>query len=187
MKKLKKENVIKLLEARKCSYKGLSQLTGYHEKSLIRLNSLLKKGEIIPVHGNKNKKTHNYIDILIRNMLIKEYEKGNFKTYMQYYLFLKEKNKNYSYSFITKLLSNNAAKFQENEPAQIIKRKMISNNIIQYKNIRYAIINGNIKHLAEVKVHESNSGKLYLLHNNKKYELRAIKKINSRKGLTKYY
>ena len=39
---MKKENVIKLLKNRQVSYKELANITGYHEKSLIRLNKEIK-------------------------------------------------------------------------------------------------------------------------------------------------
>jgi len=60
------KKVIKLLELKKINnltFKNISKLTGYHEKSLIKINKELKiygKDEILQ-HGNKNKPSHNAI------------------------------------------------------------------------------------------------------------------------------
>ena len=103
---MKKENVIKLLKNRQVSYKELANITGYHEKSLIRLNKEIKNNTISVIHGNKGKKPHNYIDNETKEKLIDNYKKNNYKSIKSYYNKLKGK---YSYSFLCKLIpkSNN--------------------------------------------------------------------------------
>lgn len=87
---MNKFEVIKLLNQGIYSYKELSEITGYHEKSLIRLNLQILKGLISPIHGNKNRKPHNYISNDIKIKLVNEFKKGDFKSYQSFYLYLKE-------------------------------------------------------------------------------------------------
>ncbi len=176
MKKLSKEKVVNLLKEKKYTYKQLSKITGYHEKSLIRLNTQIKKKTIRTIHGNKNKKPYNFIDQNTKTYLIKMFNEKKFKTYKEFYINL---NKKYSYPFLCKLLSKNQKKTQKN----IITRKVLKNNQIQYKNIRYKIKNGNIKYLEEVKLHKKD---LFIIYKNKKYFLIPYKKLKAKKGNTKY-
>lgn len=185
MKKMNKKKVVLLLKSNKYTYKKLSEITGYHEKSLIRINSQLKNRIDVANHGNKNRKPHNYINNIVKNALVKEFINKKFKTYKQFHNFLISNNQIYSYSFISKLLSKNFIKNKLNQQTSI-KRKMISNNIIQYNNIRYQVIDGDIKHHTEVKLYISNN-KPYILYKNIRYNLKPIKKVISKTGLTKYY
>ena len=43
------------------TYKEIAQVTGYHEKYLLKLKKDLEKGEISLVHGNTNRKPSNTI------------------------------------------------------------------------------------------------------------------------------
>jgi len=56
-----------------------------------------------------------------------------------------------------------------------------------YKNIRYQIINADIKRHTEVDLYYSANSKVFIIYNDKKYNLKSIKKVNFRTGLTKYY
>lgn len=172
---MKKENVIKLLKNRQVSYKELATITGYHEKSLIRLNKEIKNNTINIVHGNKGKKPHNYIDDKVKEKLIENYKKSNYKSIKSYYNKLKGK---YSYSFLCKILPKN-----NNEKTFLFKRKAIKNNIIQFNNIRYKILNGNVKHHNIVYLEPNLK---YIIYDNKKYNIEPIKVLKSKKGLSKY-
>ena len=79
MKKVSKKELKKYLLSKKYTYKELSNITGYHEKSLIRLNRELKNNNFKEEHGNLNKNPHNKIDDDIKNDLIKIYNDNNFK------------------------------------------------------------------------------------------------------------
>lgn len=172
---MKKENVIKLLKNRQVSYKELANITGYHEKSLIRLNREIKNNTINIVHGNTGKKPHNYIDDETKAKLIEKYKKSNYKSIKSFYNKLKGE---YSYSFLCKLLPKD-----NNEKTFLFKRKAIKNNMIQFNNIRYKILNGNIKHHSVVYLEPNLS---YIIYNNQKYKIEPIKSLKSKKGLSKY-
>lgn len=182
MKKKTKIEVINLLKERKYSYKELSEITGYHEKSLIRMNKQIRNGNISVEHKNKNRTPHNYINQNIKSNLIKQYKNGEFKSYSEFHKYLNK----YSYTFIYKLLSQNVIK-NEHKNFKIIKRKTIANNTIQFKNIRYNIIRANIKQHTEVLLHYLDNKQLFIKYNNRKYQLEPIKKVKPRTGLTKYY
>lgn len=172
---MKKEEVIKLLKKRNLTYKELASITGYHEKSLIRLNKDIKNNNVRLVHGNKNKKPHNYIPEKIKKEIVKTYQKGDFKSIKEYYLFL---NKKYSYSFLCKIIPK-----KEIVKDILLPRKAIKDNIIQYNNIRYRIIDGNIKHHNTVYL---NPKRNYIIYKNKEYNIIPIKELKSKKGLSKY-
>lgn len=172
---MKKENVIKLLKNRQVSYKELANITGYHEKSLMRLNKEIKNNTINIIHGNTGKKPHNYINDETKKKLIENYQKNKFKSIKSYYNKLKGK---YSYSFLCKLLPKNT-----NEKTFLLKRKAIKNNMIQFNNIRYKILNAKIKHHSIVYLEPNLE---YIIYNNEKYKIEPIKKLSSKKGLSKY-
>lgn len=180
MKKLSKKEVVKLLKKNKFSYKELSNLTGYHEKSLVRLNSQIKNNTINVTHGNKNKKPYNYVDESTKEELVIKFKEKNYRSYKEFYNCL---NNEFSYSFISKLLSSKSI-YPKKTYNKLIKRKMIDDNIIQYRNIRYKIINGDIKHHENVLLSKK---PLYVIYNDVKYDIKPFKKVESRKGLTKYY
>lgn len=171
---MKKENVIKLLKNRQVSYKELASLTGYHEKSLIRLNKEIKNNNINIVHGNTGKKPHNYIDDETKKILIENYQKNNFKNIKCYYNELKGK---YSYSFLCKLLPK-----KNNEKSFLLQRKTIKNNMIEFNNIRYKILNAKIKHHSIVYLEPKLK---YIIYNNERYNIEPIKKLSS-KRISKY-
>ena len=172
---MKKESVIKLLKNRQVSYKELANITGYHEKSLIRLNKEIKNNTISVIHGNKGKKPHNYIDNETKEKLIDNYKKNNYKSIKSYYNKLKGK---YSYSFLCKLLPKS-----NNEKTFLLKRKAIKHNMIQFNNVRYKILNANIKRLNIVYLEPNLE---YIIYNNERYNIKPIKKLKSKKGLSKY-
>lgn len=172
---MKKEKVIKLLKNRQVSYKELASITGYHEKSLIRLNREIKNNTLNFIHGNTGKKPHNYIDDEKKVKLIENYKKSNYKSIKSYYNKLKGK---YSYSFLCKLLPKD-----NNEKTFLFKRKAIKNNMIQFNNVRYKILNSNIKHHSIVYLEPNLT---YIIYNNQKYNIEPIKKLKSKKRLSKY-
>lgn len=172
---MKKEKVIKLLKNRQVSYKELASITGYHEKSLIRLNREIKNNTLNIIHGNTGKKPHNYIDDETKAKLVENYKKSNYKSIKSYYNKLKGK---YSYSFLCKLLPKN-----NNEKTFLFKRKAIKNNMIEFNNIRYKILNGNIKRLSIVYLEPNLK---YIIYNNDEYNIEPIKRLKSKKGLSKY-
>lgn len=175
MKRLNKEKIIGLLQSKNCTYKELAKLTGYHEKSLVRLHSQIKKKTISTVHGNKNRHPYNYINDTEKENLRKLWNQNEYKTYKEFYYAL---NKKYSYSFLCKLLPPKPQKKNT-----YINRKLIKDNLIQYQNQRYKIINGNIKQHSKVIL---NIQEMYILYNNKKYKLQLEKQLVSKKGNTKY-
>ncbi len=174
MKKLNKEEVAKLIKLKHYTYKELAKITGYHEKSLIRLNSQIQMNTFSVIHRNKNKRPYNYIDDKERNNLIVLWNKNKYKTYKEFYYAL---NAKYSYSFLCKILP---PKKKEN----FIIRKAIQDNIIQYNNKRFKILNGNIKHHEKVSL---NINELYIIYEGKKYYIKIEKQLNSKKGTTKYF
>ena len=195
MKKLTKKEVVDILKNKsKKTYKELSIITGYHEKSLIRLNKDIKENKVVLIHGNKNKKPHNYIDEQIKEEIVKEYLKGKYKNFNEYHRYSELKGMKLSYSFITKLLRKYMPKVtivkkdKEEKYYFPIRRKMIKDNIVQYNNIRYKVINGKIDHHTEVELYFDEEKKEYfIILKNKKYKLKILKEVKSRKGLSKYY
>lgn len=175
MKKINKEKVIRILQSKNRTYKELAKLTGYHEKSLVRLHSQIEKKTISVVHGNKNRHPHNYIHETEKENLRKVWRQNEYKTYKEFYYALNEK---YSYSFLCKLLSPKPKKKEF-----FIPRKLIQDNSIQYQNKRYKIINGNIKHHEKINL---NTKEMYILYKGKKYNLELEKQLESKKGNTKY-
>ena len=102
MKKISRYELIKLLKNNNYgTFKDLAIISGYHEKSLIRLNSMLKKKnyEII----KKKKKPSRQVNNDLRDVIINDYSCGKYKSYREVY----NNYKNLvSYSYICKLLSD---------------------------------------------------------------------------------
>lgn len=144
MKKLSKIEVINLLKKRTYTYKQLSKITGYHPKSLIRINKLIKLNNITNKKDNTKKE------------IIKEYLNNKYKNYKDFYNNTKYKNQ-VSYSYLTKILKNVSTnkevliikKTKNNHYFQIIdyktknilfKTKSKKNNTKTFKEILYKIL-----------------------------------------------
>ncbi len=122
MKKVSQEKMIELLKNKgNKTYKELAEQTGYHPKSLIRLNRKLTKENYIP----KNKK------IDFQTEIINDYLKSNYKSYKDFYL--NELKYRISYSSLCKILSN----FKVEEEIVFIKKIKQKGNyyfeVIDYK------------------------------------------------------
>lgn len=101
MKKMTREKVIELLKNKNRTYRELAIITGYHEKSLIRLNSLIKNNDF-------------KIDEKARDCygeIIEDYMKGDFKDYRDFYDKRKSKYA-YKYSTICKILKTAPIKIE---------------------------------------------------------------------------
>lgn len=59
------------------TYKEIAQVTGYHEKYLLKLKKDLENGEISLVHGNTNRKPSNTITEEEREYIINLYKRSN--------------------------------------------------------------------------------------------------------------
>ncbi len=190
---MKKEEIIEILKNKgNKTYLELAKLTGYHEKSLIRINREIKRGTYTPSHGNSFREPYNKINDKLKEELISEFQKRAFKTKKAYYNYLKAKNINYSYAFLCSIIP----KKEKKEPLKIIKpslniikRKMIKYNLMQYDNKRYEVITSKvIKHHEVVDlVIDKNKKPLYIKYRNKRYNLLFLKKVYSRKGNSKYF
>lgn len=122
MKKITQDQLIEILKNKDIeTFKELAKITGYHEKSLIRLNSTLKKNN----YKMPNKKNYD-------KDIIKSYLDSKYITYKDYYKF--NCSYNVSYSYICKLLNNT----KTNEEILIIKKIKEKGNyyfeIIDYEN-----------------------------------------------------
>ena len=95
MKKVSREKLIELLKNKdnNYTYNDLSKLTGYHPKSIIRINSNLKKGN----YNIKNEKSS------LKMKIIDDYLNNDYKSYKEFYEDNKEKY-NISYSTLCKML-----------------------------------------------------------------------------------
>lgn len=104
---MKKEELIELLKNKNnLNYNELASISGYHPKSLIRLNKILKQ--------NNYEVIDNKLDI--KKNIINDYLKNNYKSYKEFYKFgLKY---NISYSSLCKILSN----IKTDEEITIIKK-----------------------------------------------------------------
>lgn len=125
MKKIAKEELIKLLKDKKnYTYDELAKISGYHPKSIIRINSKLK-------HNNYQIKKNTLIRI---GMEIKDdYLSSHIKSYKDFYAANKEKY-NISYSLMCRILNT----LKTNEDIVLIKKIKEKNNyhfkIIDYQN-----------------------------------------------------
>lgn len=192
MKKISKKKLIQLLKNKgNKTYEELSKITGYHEKSLIRIHKQINLGTYSEIHKNSLRTPHNKISDKSRLELIKGFKEGEFKTKKEYYKYLQSKQIYYSYSFICKLVQKKRKTkgIKKESKFKKIKRKMIADNLLQYNNSRYSVITTKtIKHheiisiVVEVKTLKS----LYIIYKNKKYDIALQKEITSVKGNTKY-
>jgi len=147
MKKMTKNDVIELLKNRTRTYHELALLTGYHEKSLIRLNKTIDEGNYRP----KDYDT-------IYNNIIKDFKTGNFKTYKEFYNSRKDKYK-LKYSTICKILNSNTLNdeivfikkvktkgnyhfniIDNNSKTLLFKFPSLKNDTKSFKNILYKIL-----------------------------------------------
>lgn len=93
MKKVTREKLIEILKNKSdYTYNDLSTLTGYHPKSLIRINTMLEKG----IYDRTN---HTKIDV--SKKIINDYLSGNYKTYKD---FFNRKKYKISYSYLCNIL-----------------------------------------------------------------------------------
>ena len=102
MRKINKIELVNILKNKNNkTYKDLAIETGYHEKSLIRINAMLKKNEYTLV--NKKRIPSRHIDNIIRDRIVNDYKSNNYKNYKNIYIKYKD---NVSYSYVCKLLNN---------------------------------------------------------------------------------
>lgn len=59
------------------TYKEIAQITGYHEKYLLKLKKELEEGTISVVHGNTNRKPVNTITEEEKQYIISLYKRSN--------------------------------------------------------------------------------------------------------------
>ena len=59
------------------TYKEIAQITGYHEKYLLKLKKELEEGTINVVHGNTNRKPINTITEEEKQYIISLYKRSN--------------------------------------------------------------------------------------------------------------
>ncbi len=59
------------------TYKEIAQITGYHEKYLLKLKKELEEGTISVVHGNTNRKPINTITEEEKQYIISLYKRSN--------------------------------------------------------------------------------------------------------------
>ena len=59
------------------TYKEIAQITGYHEKYLLKLKKELEEGTISVVHGNTNRKPINTITEEEKQYIINLYKRSN--------------------------------------------------------------------------------------------------------------
>lgn len=120
MRKVNYETLIELLKSKGSkTYKELSDITGYHPKSLVRINSLLKNNDYKVAYENLNDK------------IMDDYLNGTYKTYRDFY---NKTSYNISYSKLCNVL--NSIKV-EKEILIIRKRKRINKyyfDVVDYMN-----------------------------------------------------
>ena len=105
MKKVTKDELINLLKNKNNhTFKELAEISGYHQKYLIRLNKELKRDNYKYVKKKKGKKAYSNE---IKYNIINDYLTGSYKSYKDFYN--ENKNlydENFSYSLLCKILSN---------------------------------------------------------------------------------
>lgn len=192
MKKLKKEEIISLLQNKgNKTFKELSLVTGYHEKSLIRISKQIKEGEYSSIHGNTSKAPYNKILEEKKKVVLKLYQNKTYSSKKEFYLYLCSLGYSYSYSWIAKIVEKKKPIKKEKRKECIfsIPRKTISENKIQYQNKRYFIKSKvPIKHREQVFlfVEKETLVPLYIQYYGKKYFLLYQESVSSKKGNTKY-
>lgn len=150
MKRIAKKELIEILcNKSNCSYKELSVLTGYHPKSLVRINSMIKKEKYKILEEERNE---------MYRSIITNFLQSNYKTYKEFYNSINFKYK-ISYStlcnilkstkttteivFIRKIKNKNNSYF---EVADAIKKTTLftydsnKNDIKSIKNIIYILL-----------------------------------------------
>ena len=120
MKKINKEQLLSILISKdvNITFDELANITGYNAKSLIRINSKIKKG-IYPL--NK-----------LKNQIINEYTSNNYKTNKEFYDDIKYKY-NISYSYVCKIL-----KMISVDQELVIIKKIKKANIYRFDVIDYS-------------------------------------------------
>lgn len=192
MKKIKREDVIKLLRRKgNRTFRELSEITGYHEKSLSRIWKNMKEGTYTEIHQNKGRKPHNKIEDKEKADLIIKFKSGKYFTKKSFCQDLCKNGYSYSYSFIAKLVKKEKRdkKIKQKQKNIIVPRKLIAKNSIQYRNKRYFIKTSlPINHHECVKliVDSESLTPLFIKYRNKKYYLVYQKDVISKKGNTKY-
>ena len=78
----RKQEAVKLMEMvmngeSYLTYKEIAEITGYHEKYLLRLKKELENGTISMVHGNTNRKPVNTITEEEKKYIIELYKRSN--------------------------------------------------------------------------------------------------------------
>lgn len=95
MKKVSKNELINLLNNKKMSYEKLASLTGYHPKSLIRINKQLKNGDYLKKKEKKD---------LLKKTIIKSYINSPDISYKSFYIH--HPHFNISYSYLCQILKS---------------------------------------------------------------------------------
>lgn len=192
MKKLNKKELIVLLQNKgNQTYKDLSLISGYHEKSLVRIFKQLERGEYSSIHGNIGKIPYNKIAEKKKQELIELYQTSNYSSKREFYLYLCSLGYSYSYSFLTKIIKKKKPmKVKRAKKRYLsISRKTISENQIQYQNKRYSIdTKVPIKHHETVFLFADKETlqPLFIKYHGRKYYLLYQQTVISKKGNTKY-
>ncbi len=192
MKKLNRKEMIILLQNKgNKTFKELSILSGYHEKSLVRISRAIEKGKYSSIHGNVGRIPYNKIDNQEKKHLLELYQKGNYSSKKEFYCYLRFLGYSYSYSFIAKIIEKtNVIKITKKQKKYFcIPRKAISENKIQYQNKRYWIdTDVPIAHHESLLLYIEKETQipLYIKYQGKKYGLFYEKTVHSKKGTTKY-
>lgn len=125
MKKVSRKKLIDILSTKNnYTYSELAKLTGYHPKSLIRINGMLKRNNYISNIDNKKERTQN---------IITDYLHSGYKTYKDFY-----KSNNFNYDIAYSTLCNILNKGIVSLKMVLIIKSKINNmyvfNIIDYQN-----------------------------------------------------
>lgn len=192
MKKLSKKQAVILLENKGTrTFKELSVISGYHEKSLSRILKEIKEGKYQEKHGNYGKEPYNKISKKEKEYLLFLYYSKDYLNKKEFYRFLCSEGYHYSYSFIAKLIITKKKPSPIKKITNILKipRKMISDNVIQYRNKRYLIKTPiPIFHheCVTLFVKKKTLDPLYIEYKKKRYRLIYQREVYSKRGNTKY-
>lgn len=142
MKKVSKKLLIDLLNNKNMSYEKLASITGYHPKSLIRINKQLKNGDYLKKKENKD---------LLKKHIIKSYINSSDITYKSFYI--NHPKFNISYSYLCQIL--NSIKLQkEIVIIKKIKKKNSFFEVIDYQTnsllFKYPSLKNNQKSLKKI-------------------------------------
>ncbi len=192
MEKLSKKEVFKLLKNKGTkTFKELSSITGYHEKSLNRIATEIKNGRYHEMHGNCGRKPYNKISEKEKESLRSLYYKNTYLTKKEFHQFLCLKGYHYSYAFVAKLIVKEKKKKTRKQVIDIlhVSRKMILENTLQYRNKRYLVkTESPIPHheCVVLFVKRETFEPLYIEYKKKRYQLLYQKQVYSKCGNTKY-